>query len=81
MMIAIMSIIRRQWVDYDRLTFRSYTLLDMTEGRDGLSSTNVFEESVDVAGLLFPLSFLDERTEPLFPICATHSIAQQFTPV
>ena len=37
MMIAIMSIIRRQGVDYDRLTFPLLQLpLDMTEeGRDG----------------------------------------------
>ena len=46
MMIAIMSIIRRQWVDYDRLTFPLLQLpLDMTEEeRDG-SIFNAFLKS------------------------------------
>ena len=65
MMIAIMSIIRRQWVDYDRLTFPLLQLpLDMTEeGRDG-SIFNAFLKS-PLMWLGFSIPFIIFSTNAL----------------
>ena len=78
MMISIASIVRRQWVDYDRLTFPLLQLpIDLTEeGKSGSIIGPLFKRPLLWIGFALPVVLQQhQRPKPLFPLYPGDTVA------